>query len=58
MNNDLNSILKNSDPKSLFSKLSAEEKLLFESLMKDSSARAKFLSGDEAQKILKMLKKE
>lgn len=55
MNNNPENILKNADPKSLISKLSAEEKQLLDSLMKDSSARAKFLSSAEAQKIIKMM---
>lgn len=56
MNNiDINNLLKNSDPASLMSKLGKEEMQLFNSLLKDSDAREKFLSSDEAQKLLKML---
>lgn len=54
-NNDINNLLKNSDPASLMSKLGKEEMQLFNSLLKDSDAREKFLSSDEAQKLLKML---
>ena len=55
MNNNSDSIFKNVDPSALLAKLNPEEKTLLDSLMKDSSARAKFLSSEEAQKIIKMI---
>ena len=55
MNNNPKNILKNTDPASLIAKLSPEERQLLDSLMKDKSARAKFLSSAEAQKIIKMM---
>lgn len=55
MNNQPENILKNNDPKSLISKLSPEEKQLLDSLMRDPAAREKFLSGEQAQKIIKMM---
>lgn len=55
MNNNPKNILKNTDPASLLAKLSPEERQLLDSLMKDKSARAKFLSSAEAQKIIKMM---
>ena len=55
MNNNPENILKNTDPASLLAKLSPEERQLLDSLMKDKSARAKFLSSAEAQKIIKMM---
>ena len=51
----MDSILKNSDPATLLAKLSPEERNLLDSLIKDKSARAKFLSSAEAQKIIKMM---
>jgi hypothetical protein len=55
MDNNMDSILKNSDPATLLAKLSPEERKLLDSLIKDKSARAKFLSSAEAQKIIKMM---
>ena len=55
MNNNPENILKNTDPASLLAKLSPEERQLLNSLMKDKSARSKFLSSAEAQKIIKMM---
>ena len=55
MNNNPEKILKNTDPASLLAKLIPEERQLLDSLMKDKSARAKFLSSAEAQKIIKMM---
>ncbi len=55
MNNNPKNIFKNTDPASLLAKLSPEERQLLDSLMKDKSARAKFLSSAEAQKIIKMM---
>lgn len=56
-NNELNNLLKNSNPNELMSKLNGEQLALFNALMKDGEAREKFLSSPDAQKLLKMLNK-
>lgn len=54
-NNDLSKLIKNSSPESLRAQLSPEDQALLNSLLNDPSAREKFLSSSEAQKLLKML---
>ncbi|MBO7218179.1 MAG: hypothetical protein J6V50_05705 [Clostridia bacterium] len=56
-NNDFKNIIQNSDPEKLKASLSADEQALLNTLLNDKSAREKFLSSAEAQKLLKMLGK-